>query len=123
MSLLTLYTACSILPLLLLIALAAGLLLKHRGAVMLCTECQSCITHCPGRHGKVNAFQGMIWAKTGARDDQFYKDLNDVCIRCGMCRVDCPRGLAACELLPPERSGKKIKNRDAAPGIIHEKEG
>ena len=92
MSLLALYTACSLLPLLFLVALAAGLLFRGRGSVMLCTECQSCITHCPARHKGANAFQGMLWAKTGFRDEDFYRELDAACVRCGKCRADCPAG-------------------------------
>jgi CO dehydrogenase/acetyl-CoA synthase alpha subunit len=100
MSLLALYTACCLLPLLFLIALAVGLLSRGRGEVMLCTECQSCVTHCPARDKGANAFQGMLWAKTGSREEDFYRELDAACVRCGKCRADCPRGLAPFALLP-----------------------
>lgn len=100
MTLLALYTACSLLPIAFLIALLVGLLLKRRGAAVLCTECQSCITRCPARTKGLNAFQIMTWAKTGSRDETLYCDLDAACTRCGLCRKDCPRGIAAFELLP-----------------------
>ena len=103
MTLLSFYTACVVFPILSMVGLALYLLLLGRNDVILCTECQLCISHCPGRNKGVNAFKGMIWAKTGARDEPFYQEFDAVCTRCGMCGKDCPRGLQPFSLLPQSR--------------------
>jgi len=100
MTLLSLYTACAIFQLICLVALIIWLVFKKRGQSILCTECQSCITRCPMRKRKHNAFNIMLWSKTGSEEDELYKELNGVCIRCKLCCKDCPRGIAPFELLP-----------------------
>jgi len=104
MTLLSLYAACSLLPIVCLIVLLVVLLFQGRDIVMLCTECQCCITRCPARSKGLNAFRIMLWGKTGAKDEIIYSELDAACTRCGLCREDCPRGIAVFELLP-ERGG------------------
>ena len=107
MTLLSLYTACTLLPLICLGVMIVWLLVKGRSEAMLCTECQSCITRCPARGKELNAFQIIRWAKTGDKSEPQYAALDTVCTRCGLCRKDCPRGLAPFSLLPD--SGAKGK--------------
>lgn len=101
MMLLSLYTACSLAPLLCLVALVARLIARGRTDAILCTECQSCIAHCPGTARGANAFDIMRWAKTGEAGDALLRRCDDACLRCGQCRKDCPRGLAPDAMLPP----------------------
>jgi Fe-S oxidoreductase len=111
MTLLSFYTACVVFPILCMVGLALYLLAVGRNDVILCTECQLCISHCPGRNKGVNAFQGMMWAKTGTVDEQFYQEFDAVCTRCGMCGKDCPRGLRPFSLLPQgEAENVSMKN-------------
>ena len=100
MTLLSLYTACVIFQLICLSALIIWLILKKREQTILCTECQTCITRCPMREHKHNAFTIMLWSKTGSAEEELYKELDGVCIRCKFCCKDCPRGIAPFALLP-----------------------
>lgn len=100
MTLLSLYTACVLLPLICLALMIGRLIIKKRGDIILCTECQSCITHCPVQDRHMNAFQIMLWGKTGTVDEPRHAALNENCIRCGLCKKDCPRGIAPYALLP-----------------------
>jgi heterodisulfide reductase subunit C len=113
MTLLSLYAACSLLPIVCLIVLLVSLLFKGRGMVMLCTECQCCITRCPARSRELNAFRIMLWGKTGAKDETLYSELDAACTRCALCRKDCPRGIAVFELLP-ERGRRSARGSQSA---------
>ena len=89
------------------LGLALRLLVTKRNDVILCTECQLCISRCPGRNKGINAFQGMMWAKAGVKDEAFYQEFDAACTRCGMCGVDCPRGLQPFALLPERAKRRK----------------
>jgi epoxyqueuosine reductase QueG len=91
--LLALYNGCIILLIGILVFMELYLVFKRRGQVMLCTECQQCVSACPMLAKGCNPIEFMKAAKSG----QYLTDVTNGearCIGCGKCQLACPRGLA-----------------------------
>ena len=91
--LLALYNGCIILLIGLLVFMELYLVFKRRGQVILCTECQQCVSACPLLAKGCNPLEIMLAAKSG-QETQAMRNATALCVRCGRCQSACPRGLA-----------------------------
>jgi Na+-translocating ferredoxin:NAD+ oxidoreductase RnfC subunit len=91
--LLALYNGCIILLIGILVFMELYLVFKRRGQVMLCTECQQCVSACPRLAKGCNPIEIMKAAKSG-QETEAVRNAIAGCISCGKCRLACPRGLA-----------------------------
>jgi ferredoxin len=86
------YTAGAILPISAVVVMVFNIVLKKSSQAMLCTECQLCRAACPLLSRGCNPVDIMLAAKTGMGAASL--DGTRLCIMCGKCREQCPRGLA-----------------------------
>jgi len=91
--LLALYNGCIILLIGVLVFMELSLVFRRRGQVMLCTECQQCVSACPLLAKGCNPLEIMLAAKSG-QDEIAIRNEGAPCISCGKCQSACPRGLA-----------------------------
>jgi Fe-S oxidoreductase len=91
--LLSLYAASAVLPLAIVVFMIVHLILRGRGQVILCTECQQCRPACPLLEKGCNPVDLILASKAG-RDDIFLRGGAELCVACGKCEKACPRGLA-----------------------------
>ncbi|MDD5205221.1 MAG: DUF4430 domain-containing protein [Desulfobacterales bacterium] len=90
---LSLYAASAVLPLAIVVFMIVYLIVRGRGQVILCTECQQCRSACPLLNKGCNPAKLMLAAKTG-HEELFASAGGDLCVGCGRCEKACPRGLA-----------------------------
>jgi ferredoxin len=90
--LLALYNGCVILLIGVLVFMEFYLVARKRGQVLLCMECQQCVSACPLLRKGCNPVDIMLAAKSG-EGPAAVKEVGALCIRCGRCQAACPRGL------------------------------
>jgi heterodisulfide reductase subunit C len=91
--LLALYNGCIILLIGVLVFMELYLIMKRRAQVVLCMECQQCVSACPLLAKGCNPMHIMLAAKSG--EDETAKGKGGaLCVGCGKCQAACPRGLA-----------------------------
>ena len=95
---LALYTATVILSIGLMLALIVSLIVRGEPQVILCTECQQCLSVCPMAAKGCNPMQIMVAAKSNTLDEVMAAG-GRLCVTCGKCRKACPRGLSPSDVV------------------------
>lgn len=109
---LALYNGCVILLIGIIVYMEIYLVVTGHSQVMLCTECQQCVSACPFHAKGLNPMAIMLAAKSGRLNEK--AESFSACVGCGKCRKACPRGLSPYREIENGRAGDEAGHKEAS---------